>query len=167
MNPVRWWPRDLPRPSPVPNNQTAADSLVLLLAAGGENTNIWRHHATAATDSSLHQQKGQKLEKHDQGITSNSYLCCSKSVCGGGQEYSNKVHIWTWSCDRPRWVCVLWYWFVFWHLTFTGKSENLVCKVENGKEYPILWTKKTGEDTHPLSYGKNLVVKNTAKYNLR
>merc|ERR1719411_294269 len=51
-------------------------------------------------------------------------------------------------------------------VTDLGKSENLVCKVENGKEYPILWTKKTEEDTHPLSYGKNLVVKNTAKYNL-
>jgi len=51
-------------------------------------------------------------------------------------------------------------------VTDLGKSENLVCKVENGKEYPILWTKKTEEDTHPLSYGKNLVVKNTAKFNL-
>ena len=44
---------------------------------------------------------------------------------------------------------------------FVGKSENLVCKVENGKEYPILWTKKTEEDTHPLSYGKNLVGGNS------
>ena len=49
-----------------------------------------------------------------------------------------------------------------------GKSVSLVCKVENGKAYPIVWMKKNGDgDTLPLSTGRNLIMKNTAKYNLR
>ena len=45
---------------------------------------------------------------------------------------------------------------------------SLVCKVENGKAYPIVWMKKMGDgDTLPLSTGRNLIMKNTAKYNLR
>ena len=50
---------------------------------------------------------------------------------------------------------------------FQGKSVNLECKVANGKEYPILWVKKQDEDVFPLSTGKNLVMRNTAKFDLR
>ena len=41
------------------------------------------------------------------------------------------------------------------------------CRVANGKEYPILWMKKQDGDMLPLSTGKNLVMKNTAKFDLR
>lgn len=52
-------------------------------------------------------------------------------------------------------------------ITDLGKSVSLVCKVENGKAYPIVWMKKNGDgDTLPLSTGRNLIMKNTAKYNL-
>jgi len=47
-----------------------------------------------------------------------------------------------------------------------GKSVKLECRVANGKEYPILWMKKQDGDMLPLSTGKNLVMKNTAKFDL-
>ena len=43
-----------------------------------------------------------------------------------------------------------------------------MCKVENGKEYPIVWMKKSEDgDSKPLSTGKNLVMDNTSKWTLR
>ena len=53
-------------------------------------------------------------------------------------------------------------------LCCAGKTVNLVCKVENGKEYPIVWMKKSEDgDSKPLSTGKNLVMDNTSKWTLR
>jgi len=39
-----------------------------------------------------------------------------------------------------------------------GKTTSLVCKVENGNDYPIIWMKKIGENISPLSTGKNLIL---------
>lgn len=41
-----------------------------------------------------------------------------------------------------------------------GQSSSLVCKVENGNDYPIIWMKKIGENSSPLSTGKNLIIEN-------
>lgn len=41
-----------------------------------------------------------------------------------------------------------------------GKSTSLVCKVENGNDYPIIWMKNIGENSTPLSTGKNLILDN-------
>ena len=48
----------------------------------------------------------------------------------------------------------------------SGKSTSLVCKVENGNDYPIIWMKKIGEISSPLSTGKNLVL-DDPRFNLR
>ena len=43
-----------------------------------------------------------------------------------------------------------------------------MCKVEHGKEYPIVWMKKSEDgDSKPLSTGRNLVMDNTSKWTLR
>jgi len=46
-----------------------------------------------------------------------------------------------------------------------GKRTNLVCKVENGNDYPIIWMKNIGQDSTPLSTGKNLILDNP-RFNL-
>ena len=43
-------------------------------------------------------------------------------------------------------------------LLYPGKTTSLVCKVENGNDYPIIWMKKIGENISPLSTGKNLIL---------
>ena len=53
------------------------------------------------------------------------------------------------------------------NIFFQGQSVILECKITNGEEYPILLVKKQDEDVFPLSAGKTLIVKNTAKFNLR
>ena len=45
-------------------------------------------------------------------------------------------------------------------LLLSGQSSSLVCKVENGNDYPIIWMKKIGENSSPLSTGKNLIIEN-------
>ena len=52
-----------------------------------------------------------------------------------------------------------------------GKSADLVCKVENGKEYPINWIKISGDkkedyEYFPLSTGKTLAIRDQ-RFNLR
>ena len=54
---------------------------------------------------------------------------------------------------------------------FPGKSADLVCKVENGKEYPINWIKISGDkkedyEYFPLSTGKTLAIRDQ-RFNLR
>ena len=54
---------------------------------------------------------------------------------------------------------------------FLGKSADLVCKVENGKEYPINWIKISGDkkedyEYFPLSTGKTLAIRDQ-RFNLR
>lgn len=51
-------------------------------------------------------------------------------------------------------------------LLLLGKSTSLVCKVENGIDYPIIWMKNIGEDSTPLSTGPNLIFDNP-RFNLR
>ena len=56
-------------------------------------------------------------------------------------------------------------------LFFLGKSADLVCKVENGKEYPINWIKISGDkkedyEYFPLSTGKTLAIRDQ-RFNLR
>jgi len=46
-----------------------------------------------------------------------------------------------------------------------GQSSSLVCKVENGSDYPIIWMKNIGENSSPLSTGKNLILDNP-RFNL-
>jgi len=56
-------------------------------------------------------------------------------------------------------------------VTDLGKSADLVCKVENGKEYPINWIKISGDkkedyEYFPLSTGKTLAIRDQ-RFNLR
>lgn len=55
-------------------------------------------------------------------------------------------------------------------VTDLGKSADLVCKVENGKEYPINWIKISGDkkedyEYFPLSTGKTLAIRDQ-RFNL-
>ena len=51
-------------------------------------------------------------------------------------------------------------------LLLLGQSSSLVCKVENGNDYPIIWMKNIGENSTPLSTGKNLILDNP-RFDLR
>ena len=60
---------------------------------------------------------------------------------------------------------------VFFNPKLSGKSADLVCKVENGKEYPINWIKISGDkkedyEYFPLSTGKTLAIRDQ-RFNLR